>query len=206
MSKADMALLQKQLAARSVREMVGTTRPSSSMSGTRGGFGGGASSHGSSPTLFGGNNNQTAAGSTSALPALISSPKQSMPSPMPVASASASVATFSATNATTTGASHGAVDEELVENLSTKILNTKTGFRRKVQAKLQKKKKNPAFDSTPQLLSLKEDTVYMPKGERVDPNRKDGITLSQLYSFKKVCHLATRAFLASTHHTRLFPP
>jgi len=198
MSKADMALLQKQLAARSVREMVGTTRPSSSMSGTRGGggFGGGASSHGSSPTLFGGNNNQTAAGSTSALPALISSPKQSMPSPMPVASASASasasVATLSATNTTTTGASHGAVDEELVDNLSTKILNTKTGFRRKVQAKLQKKKKNPAFDSTPQLLSLKEDTVYMPKGERIDPNRKDGITLSQLYSFKKVCHRATR--------------
>ena len=182
MSKADFALLQKQLAARSVREktttttttmtntMTTTTRPAS-MSGPRGTI--------TSQTLFGGGN-QTAAAMTGPFGSIST---QQSPQLLPALSSSPKPAPTKAAAAPT--GSHGdAVDSELIKSLSTKVLNTKTGFRRKVQAKL--KKKNTAFDSTPNLLSLKEDTVYMPKGERVDPNRKDGITLSQLYSFKKV--------------------
>ena len=70
------------------------------------------------------------------------------------------------------------IDQELIATLSTKPIS----LRRKMQ---MKRKKNPAFDSQPDLLSLKPDTSYMKKGEKIDPTRHDGMTLSELYHFKK---------------------
>lgn len=58
------------------------------------------------------------------------------------------------------------IDQELINTLSTKPIS----LRRKVQAKL--KKKNPAFDSQPDLLSLKPDASYMKKGNEEWKNER----------------------------------